>query len=86
MYPNFQQMTYSKQHQYNSRDEFFNARLASLKIDINHLSKDEVLNLDQNDYIEYLYHKYFLEPLHIIQESETVHEPEHIKREIDIAQ
>lgn len=78
-------MTYGNQHQYNSRSDFFNARLASLKADINHLTKNEVLNLDQNEYIEYLYDKYFLEPLHVIQDSETVHEPIHIKRVVDIA-
>ena len=44
-------MTYGEPQKYKSRSDFFNDRLASLKADINQLSKDEVLNLEQNDYL-----------------------------------
>lgn len=76
-------MTYGDPQSYNSRSEFFHTRFASLKADINQLSKDEVLNLEQNKYLDYLYDKYSLEPINIMHDSETVHEPEHIHKEVE---
>ncbi|MBR2218575.1 MAG: hypothetical protein IJ850_09600 [Alistipes sp.] len=76
-------MTYGEPQKYKSRSDFFNDRLASLKADINQLSKDEVLNLEQNDYLNYLFDKYSLEPINVLRDSEIVHEPESIKKEVE---
>lgn len=76
-------MIYGKPRKYNSRSDFFNDRFTTLKADIDQLSKDEVLNLEQDDYLDYLFDKYSLEPIHILQDSEIVHEPESIKKEVE---
>lgn len=76
-------MYYKKSHKYESRRDFFEARINLLKKEINQLSKNEILNIDENSYIDYLEDKYSLEPLCIYRDNEIIHEPTPISKEVE---
>ena len=76
-------MYYKKSHKYESRRDFFEARINLLKKEINQLSKNEILNIDENSYINYLEDKYSLEPLCIYRDNEIIHEPTPISKEVE---
>ena len=76
-------MYYKKSHKYESRRDFFEARINLLKKEINQLSKNEILNIDENSYIDYLEDKYSLEPLCVYRDNEIIHEPTPISKEVE---
>lgn len=76
-------MYYKKSHKYESRRDFFEARINLLKKEINQLSKNEILNIEETSYIDYLEDKYSLEPLCVYQDNEVIHEPTQISKEVE---
>ena len=76
-------MYYKKSHKYESRRDFFEARINLLKKEINQLSKNEILNIEETSYIDYLEDKYSLEPLCVYRDNEVIHEPTQISKEVE---
>ena len=76
-------MYYKKSHKYESRRGFFEARINLLKKEINQLSKNEILNIEETSYINYLEDKYSLEPLCVYRDNEVIHEPTQISKEVE---
>ena len=76
-------MYYKKSHKYESRIDFFEARINLLKKEINQLSKNEILNIEETSYIDYLEDKYSLEPLCVYRDNEVIHEPTQISKEVE---
>lgn len=56
---------------YSARDQFEN----NIKKDIEGKSKEYILGVDENEYIEYLISEYSVEPLAVYQESERIDKP-----------
>ena len=55
--------------------EFFNSLIEGMQKEINSLSKEYVLNVDEKEYNDYLIQRHSLEPLNVNFDSETFEEP-----------
>lgn len=62
--------------------DFFEIRNRKIEKQIDGLTKEYILGVDENEYKEYIYHAYYLEPLKIIQETELIDEPQKIKQRV----
>ena len=67
---------------YNSRSEFFEDRIRQMAQEITKLSKNDVLNINEEEYLDYLENKYSLTPLKVYRDQEDVREPRKIKHEM----
>lgn len=56
---------------------------AAIKSIIDKLSDEYILNVNEQEYFDYLYSEYSLEPLCIDLSSEKIHEPEEVKRQLN---
>ncbi len=66
-----------------SFNEFKQGRFAKIKEEIQSKEKEYILNIDQNEFAEYLYHEYLLYPLKIDQDSESIEEPTKSKEQYE---
>ena len=71
-----------KYQNFSHKDEFFKYILNQIQLEINDLSKTELINLDESDYIQYMFDKYYIQPLSVSKESGVVRTPIPIKREV----
>lgn len=67
---------------YDSRTEFFEDRIRQMVQEIARLSKSDVLNIDEDEYIDYLENEYSLTPITVHRDQEEVIDPRQIKKEV----
>lgn len=67
---------------YNSRSEFFEDRIRQMVQEIARLPKRDVLNINENEYIDYLESKFSLNPIKVNRDREEIREPRKIQREM----
>lgn len=67
---------------YDSRSEFFEDRIRQMAQEIARLSKSEVLNINEDEYIDYLENKFSLTPIKVYRDMEEIREPRKIQREM----
>lgn len=60
---------------YSSRSEFFEDRLRQMAQEIAKLPKSDVLNIDEDEYIDYLESKFSLTPIKVNRDMEEIREP-----------
>lgn len=68
--------------QYSSRSEFFEDRTRQMAQEIAKMSKYDVLNINEEDYVSYLLNEYSLTPIVVHREAEEVLEPRKIRHEM----
>lgn len=66
---------------YSSRSEFFEGRLRQMAQEIAKLPKSDVLNIYEDEYIDYLESKFSLTPIKVNRDMEEIREPRKIQRE-----
>ncbi|MGN6296496.1 MAG: hypothetical protein ACTHM7_06925 [Ginsengibacter sp.] len=66
-----------------SHYDFENGRHRDIVREIQSKEKDYILKIDEQDFIEYLYHKYLLNPLELFEESESFAAPRISKERIN---
>ena len=69
-------------YKFESRDQFFKFVLKNIETEIMELSKDEILNLDDFEYLNYIFNKYYINPITVDKDKEEIKTPKKIKREI----
>lgn len=67
---------------YNSRSEFFEERIRQMVQEIAKLPKNDVLNINEQEYIDYLENEYRLTPIKVYRDQEDVREPRKIRHEM----
>ena len=72
-----------KYQHFNHREDFFKHILNQIQTEINNLSKTELLNLNEHEYVQYMFGRYYIEPLSVLKESGVVRTPVPIKREVE---
>ena len=67
---------------YNSRRDFFEERIRQMVQEIAKLPKNDVLNINEQEYIDYLENEYRLTPIKVYRDQEDVREPRKIRHEM----
>lgn len=67
---------------FRSRSEFFECRKRDIINEINSCSKDYILNVDEDQYIDYLENKFSLIPIVVHREAEEVCKPKKITQKV----
>lgn len=66
-----------------SHYDFENGRHSDIKREIQSKGKDYILKVDEQEFIEYLYQKYLLEPLKVYEDTETFDTPQVSKERVN---
>lgn len=67
---------------YDSRSEFFEDRIRHMAQEIARLPKNDVLNINEDEYIDYLENEYSLSPIFVHRDKEEIISPRQIKKEV----
>lgn len=67
---------------YSSRSEFFEDRLRQMAQEIARLPKNDVLNINEDEYIDYLENEYSLMPIIVHRDQAEVIEPRQIRKRV----
>lgn len=67
---------------YDSRSEFFEDRIRQMAQEIAKLPKNDVLNINEDEYIDYLENEYSLMPISIRRDEVEIFSPRQIRKEV----
>lgn len=67
---------------YDSRSEFFEDRIRQMAQEIAKLPKNDVLNINEDEYIDYLENEYSLIPISIRRDEAEIFNPRQIRKEV----
>lgn len=67
---------------YDSRSEFFEDRIKQMAQEIAKLPKNDVLNINEDEYIDYLENEYSLMPISIRRDEAEIFNPRQIRKEV----
>ncbi|MCH5172491.1 MAG: hypothetical protein J1F31_06665 [Erysipelotrichales bacterium] len=68
---------------YDHKDDFFKDVLKEIRREVYDLSKADLLNINEDEFLNYLCEKYCIEPLQIYKELNEVQEPKKISQKVE---